>query len=701
MSFQALFYPQAIAVIGASRKEKTVGNDVVKNLVKQGYAGGIYPVNPSADELYGKKVYARVADIPEQIDLVVIAVPAKFVPQMVSEAAAHGAKAAVVISAGFKEIGNAALEDELSKTCAECGVSLVGPNCLGVINPEVKMNASFAATMPDIGNVAFVSQSGALCTAVLDYAKELGIGFSKFISIGNKADVDELKLIQHLAEDPKTSVIALYVEQLTEATKLINVIRSTTKGRKQKPIIMIKSGRTAAGASAVASHTGSLSGGDAAYNALFNQSGVIRAQTISELFEFAKIFSKNKLQKLEKVAIITNAGGPGVLTTDEVTDNGLQLATLTEETQLALRAVLPPAASVKNPIDVLGDAVSERYEQALKLVEQDPNVDGLIVVLTPQSMTEIEQTAQAIIALRKVSGKPIAVSFMGHEIVKSGVELMKQAGIVTTHFPEQAAKAMAVFSRFYTWSQSNTGEIRLFNDVDKQAVSEIFARAKSQGQTSFPESQALEILAAYRFPLLKTYKASSAIEAIKLLENDERCYAMKIVSPDILHKSDVGGVMLNVTAKTVGKSFDEMMKTVRTHKPKANLEGVLLMEMAPQNGIELILGVSQVAGLGTMIMFGLGGIYVEVFKDVNFAFAPVTETDARSLISQLRSKALFAGVRGQAPIDVEAVVESICRLSQLVTDFPEIVELDINPLLGLPVGQGAKVLDARVVIKTE
>lgn len=699
MSFQALFYPHAIAIVGASRKEKTVGNDVVKNLVQQGYAGGIYPVNPSAEELYGKKVYAKLADIPESIDLAVIAVPAKFVPQVVREAAAQGARAAVVISAGFKEIGNTELEQELATTCAECGVSLVGPNCLGVINSEIKMNASFAATMPDVGNVAFVSQSGALCTAVLDYAKELGIGFSKFISIGNKADVDELKLIQHLAEDPKTSVIALYVEQLTEATKLINVIRSTTKGHKQKPIIMIKSGRTAAGASAVASHTGSLSGGDAAYTALFNQSGVIRARTISELFEFAKIFSKNKLQKLENVAIITNAGGPGVLTTDEVTDNGLQLATLSEETQAALRAVLPPAASVKNPVDVLGDAVSERYEQALKIVEQDENVDGLIVVLTPQSMTEVEATAQAIIQLRKTSGKPIAVSFMGHEIVKPGVELMKQAGIVTTNFPEQAAKAMAVFSQFYTWSQTNAGSVRSFDDVDKEAVRAIFARAKANGQTSFPEAQALEILAAYRFPLLASHRATSASQAAQSLKGDERTYAMKIVSPDILHKSDVGGVMLHVTAQTVEKRYEEMMATVASHMPQARLEGVLLMEMAPQNGIELILGVNQVPGLGTMIMFGLGGIYVEVFKDVNFAFAPVTEADARSLITKLRSSALFAGVRGQAPIDIEAVVESICRLSQLVSDFPEIIELDINPLLGLPVGQGAKVLDARVVIK--
>ncbi|HCC84630.1 MAG TPA: acyl-CoA synthetase [Candidatus Pacebacteria bacterium] len=698
MSFSALFYPKAIAVIGASRKIKTVGNDIIKNLVTQGYQGEIYPVNPKADVLYGRQVYATVGEIPGQIDLAVIAVPTTSVLQMVREAAARGATAIVVISAGYKEIGNLEQETELAQLCAQLGVSLIGPNCLGVLNAEIKMNASFAATMPKAGNIAFISQSGALCTAVLDYAKELGIGFSKFVSIGNKADVNELRLIEYFAEDPKTAVIAIYVEQLTGANQLIAAIQKITRGPNPKPVLFIKAGRTTEGATAVASHTGSLSAGDAAYTALFNQSGAIRAVSISELFEFAKIFSKNQLGKLEKVAIITNAGGPGVLTTDEVIDNGLQLAKLASETTEALKAVLPPAASVKNPIDVLGDAMSDRYEQALTLVERDPNVDGLIVVLTPQSMTEVTRTAHAIINLRHNSRKPIAVSFMGSEIVEPGIKLMKEAGVVTTDFPESAAKAMAIFGRFYTWSQTQKGEVKVFTDVNSARVKEIFAAAKSRGQTNFPEAEALEILANYNFPLLKRAHAETAQQAAELLRGNSGKFAMKIVSPDILHKSDVGGVMLNITAENVTEKFMEMQQVVLSHQPEAKLNGVILMEMAPSQGQELILGATQISGLGTLLMFGLGGIYVEVIKDVVFAFAPLTETEARRLIESLKVAALFKGVRGQPPVDTEALVAALCRLSQLVMDFPEIIELDINPLLGLSQGQGAVALDARVVI---
>lgn len=699
MSFTALFYPQSIAVVGASRKVKTVGNDLVKNLVTQGYQGKIFPVNPSADVLYGRKVYPNVAAVPENIDLVVVAVPAAAVIEVINAAADKGATAAVVISAGFKEVGNLDLEKQLAEVCERRGVSLVGPNCLGVLNAEIGMNASFAATMPAAGNIAFVSQSGALCTAVLDYAKELGLGFSKFVSIGNKADLNELKLIDYLATDPKTEVIALYIEQLTDAPQLIKAIRKTTQGENPKPILVIKAGRTAEGATAVASHTGSLSGGDGAYTALFNQSGAIRATSISELFEFAKIFSKNKLQKLEKVAIITNAGGPGVLTTDEVIDYGLALAKLTPETTEALKAVLPPAASVKNPIDVLGDAPNERYEQALTLVEKDPNVDGLIIVLTPQSMTEIEKTAHTIINLKHNSRKPIAVSFMGSEIVAPGLRLLKAAGVVTTDFPEQAARAMAVFGKFYSRSKLPVSQVRLYSSVDTEKVRAIFAAAKAENRTQFPEAEALAIFEAYGFKVLQHAKVTSAIEAQVALRGSTSKFALKIVSPDILHKTEVNGVVLNVTEADVAEKYTELLTTVQAKKPEARLEGALLMEMAPKNGTELIVGMSRAPELGTMIMFGLGGIYVEVLKDVAFAFAPLTEMDAERLVMGLKISAVFKGVRNQAATDVPALVDTLCRLSQLVTDFPEIVELDINPLFGLSVGQGAVVSDARIVIE--
>lgn len=699
MSFSALFYPKAIAIVGASRKVRTVGNDLVKNLVTQGYQGGIYPVNPSADVLYGKKVYPSVADLPEQIDLVVIAVPAAAVIEVLNAAADKGATAAVVISAGFKEIGNLDLEKQLAQVCRDRGILLIGPNCLGVLNAEIHMNASFAATMPVAGNIAFVSQSGALCTAVLDYAKELGLGFSKFVSIGNKADTNELKLIEYLATDPKTEVIALYIEQLTDATKLIEVIKNTTQGQHPKPVLVIKAGKTAEGATAVASHTGSLSGGDGAYTALFNQSGAIRAASISELFEFAKIFSKNHLQKLENIAIVTNAGGPGVLSTDEVIENGLHLAKFLPETTEALKKILPPAASVKNPVDVLGDAVSERYEQALTLIEKDPNVEGLIVVLTPQSMTEIEKTAHTIINLQHNSKKPVAVSFMGSEVVAPGVKLMKEAGVVTTDFPEQAARGMAAFGRFYTWSQQHKGSVKVFSDVNKAKVAEIFAAAKARGQTKFPEADSLAIFEAYGFPVLKHVMVRSSLEAKIALRADDGKYALKVISPDILHKTEVGGVVLNVTAENADQKFTELMETVKLKQPSAKIDGALLMEMAPKGGMEFIVGVSKAPALGTMVMFGLGGIYVEVLKDVAFAFAPMTDLDASRIVMSLRAAAFFKGVRGQAALDIPALVDIVCRMSQFVLDFPEIVELDINPLFGLPIGKGAKVSDGRIVIE--
>ncbi|MGI5827717.1 MAG: acetate--CoA ligase family protein [Patescibacteria group bacterium] len=699
MNLDALFYPKSIAIIGASTKEKTVGNDVVKNLVKQGYKGKIYPINPNANELYGVKVYHDISEVDSEIDLAVVAIPAKFVPSVMEVAATKGAKACIVISAGFKEAGNSELEEELKKVCQKHDIALVGPNCLGAINPEISMNASFAARMPDEGSVAFISQSGALCTSVIDYAKDINLGFSKFVSIGNKADVDELALIEYLAGDPKTRAVLIYAEQLTDSAKIISTVKKVTRGNNPKPIIVLKSGRTSAGASAIASHTGSLAGGDAAYEALFKQAGVIRANSVSQLFEYAQIFAKNDLSEVKKVAIITNAGGPGVLTTDEVVSNDLELAKFENKTEEALKAVLPPAANTHNPIDVLGDARADRYEQALKLAEKDPHVEGIIVVLTPQSMTEIEETAKAIAAVKKTTQKPIVVSFMGKDTVEPGVKILQSEGVATSIFPESAAKAMATLSKFVSWSKKTDGETFSYPDVDKSKVVDIFAKAKANGQKSFPEAEAMEIFKAYNFPLLKSAQAKTKDEAVSVAKEIGGKLAMKIISPDILHKSDVGGVMLNITKETVAEKFDEMMQRVSISKPEARLEGVLLMEMAPENGTEVILGANKDASLGHMIMFGLGGIYVEVFKDVTFGLAPITKDDAWRMVSEIRSSKIFDGVRGQSALDKEAIVECLGRLSQLLTDFPEIIELDVNPLMVLPKGNGVRVLDGRIVIE--
>ncbi len=699
MSLQKLFYPKSIAIIGASSREKTVGNDVVKNLVQQGYQGKIIPINPKIDKLYGQKVYHDIKDVDQEIDLAVVAIPAKIVPANLEIAAQKGARAAVVISAGFKEMGNLELEEELKQVCAKNKIRLVGPNCLGVLNPEITMNASFGHLMPKAGSVAFMSQSGALCTAVLDYAQDLGIGFSKFVSIGNKADVDELSLIKYLAQDEQTKVILMYAEELQDAQRFIKTVQEINQGPNSKPVIVLKSGRTEAGAGAIASHTGSLAGGDAAYEALFNQAGMIRAKSVKELFDLAQVFSRNELTDLTNTAIVTNAGGPGVLTTDEVVDNNLKLADLTKATQERLKEFLPAAASVNNPVDILGDAKAVRYQQTLEIVAQDKQVDSLLVILTPQSMTEIDQTAQAVIATSKKTNKPIVVSFMGAKTVKSGVEAMSQAGISTTDFPEPAAKSLATLAKYAAQTNQEKSPVLKYDDVDQEKVAQIFAQARAKGQTSFPEAQAMAIVEAYKFPLLQSEVATSPEEAVTIAKKIGGKLAMKIVSDDILHKSDVGGVMLNLTAKNIKEKYQAMMKTVAANKPEAELAGVLLMEMAPDYGTEVILGVNKAPGLGTMVMFGLGGIYVEVLKDVNFAYAPLTEADAKRMINTLKTSDLFKGVRGQKPVDQEKLVECIGRLAQLVTDFPEITELDINPLLALPQGEGAKVLDVRVVIE--
>lgn len=696
-NLNALFYPKSIAIIGASDRKGAVGNDVVKNLVKQGYRGKIYPVNPKITSLYGLKVYPEILDVKNDIDLVVMAVPAPLVPILMRQAAQKDVKAAIVISAGFKEIGQVELEQELIQICLENQIVLVGPNCLGMINPEIKMNASFARRMPEKGQVAFMSQSGALCTAVLDYAEDMGLGFSKFISLGNKADVDEETLIKYLAEDKQTKVIAIYVEELKNAYQLIHNVRHINQGPNPKPIIVLKSGRTEEGAGAIASHTGSLAGGDNAYQALFDQSGMIRANSIKELFDLVQVFSKNELCPVDNVAIITNAGGPGVLTTDAAVSAGLKLAELSVKTIKELQKVLPPACSTHNPIDVLGDAQSERYRQTLKIVEQDPQVDSILVLLTPQSMTEIEKTAEAIIEVKRKSKKAFAVSFMGRPSVKSAVKMLGVANIATSSFPEPAAQSLGAFAKFSRFTRERAGKILSYDDVDRDFVAHYFQLAKDKNRPIFPESEAIEILKAYKFPILKSYLACSDKEAERIAQKINDKIVMKIASPDILHKSDVGGVMLNVQVEEVKEKYNALIKTVGMQRPKARLEGVLMMPMAPK-GLELILGVKKDHNLGNILMVGLGGIYVEVFKDVSFAFTPLTLNDAKRILHSLKARMILEGTRGQKGIDFDQVIECIGRLSQLVTDFPQIVELDINPLLALPKGQGAKVLDARLVI---
>ncbi len=699
MNLNSIFYPKSIAIIGASTEVGHVGNDIVKNLVKQGYKGKIYPVNPKATKLYDLKCYPNILAIKGGVDLAIVVVPSCIVPTVLQEAAKKKIKGAIVISAGFKEVDNFDLEKQIKDICQKNNIALVGPNCLGVINPENKMNASFANIMPPNGNIAFISQSGALCTAILDYAQKLDIGFSKFVSVGNKALMSEADMFNYLAKDKKTKVVAMYVEQLTNAPALIAAAKKLTHGKNPKPIIAIKSGRTSAGASASASHTGALAGNDAAYEALFIQAGIIRVETIQELFDYLRVFTHNELPKGDRVAIITNAGGPGVLTTDMVILKGLKLAPISSTTITALKKHLPLYANFKNPIDVLGDARADRYEAAINILEKDKNVDSIIVILTPQSMTEFSKTAQAIVDAKKKNKKPIVASFMGGHLVNLGVKILRSHGVSTFNFPESAAASLGALTDFKFIEKEKNNSKFVFKKIEKEIINKIFEEAKARKQIFFPEVDSLPILAHYGFPTLPTYTATTADEAEKIVAKIGKKVAMKIVSPDILHKTDSGGVMLNVKPEDAANSFKEIITRVKKNLPTAKIEGVLINEMIKEKGVEMILGAVKDSGLGHTIMVGLGGVYVEVFKDVAFGLAPLTHGDAHKMLSKLKSKSILDGARGQTVMDTNALIDCVGRLSQLLMDFPNIKELDINPLLVLPKEKGVKVLDARIVVE--
>jgi acetyl coenzyme A synthetase (ADP forming)-like protein len=693
-----IFKPNSVAIVGASTKEGSVGNDIVKNL-SQGFLGKVYPVNPKAEELYGLKCYPSLESIGSVVDLMVIVVPAAAVPGVLEEGGALGVKGAIIISAGFKEIGNIDLENSVKEICNKYDIALIGPNCLGIINPSLKLNASFAAFSPNSGNVAFISQSGALCTAILDCATTMGIGFSKFISVGNKAVLDETAILDYLEKDTDTNVVAMYAEQLAEPQKLMAKIKEMSHDEKPTPVVVLKSGKTSAGAGASASHTGALAGNDAAYAALFRQSGIIRANSSEELFDYIKIFSANEIKSAARLAIITNAGGPGVLAIDATVENGLTVASLSEETKNILAASLPAAANIHNPIDVLGDARADRFKVAIDATLADSNVDAAVVILTPQSTTEVIETAQAIVAARDLYKKPIVAAFMGQELVNPGLEILKDNKIAAYSYPESAIKSLGVLEKFYQDTKTEIEEAHEFSDVDREAVVKIFTEAKASGINSFPEASALAVLEAYKLPVLASQVAHNKEEAETIAKEIGKKMVIKIVSPDILHKSDAGGIMLHVTPEEAGVKFEEMMERVAVNRPEAKLEGVLLVEMITDSGTEMILGSVQDPSLGDTIMLGLGGIYVEIIKDVIFGLNPLTRSDVFKMIGSLKSKKVLEGARGTKVADKEALVESVLRLAQLLRDFPEIKEMDINPLLVLEEGKGAKVLDARIVIE--
>jgi acetyl coenzyme A synthetase (ADP forming)-like protein len=693
---ESFFEPQSVAIVGASRDPEKLGYAVLFNLREGGFSGDLYPVNPKADEILDLKAYPSVLDIPDPVDLAVIVIPYKFVPAVLEQCGQKGIPAVVVITAGFREAGREGLEREMEliEIAGRYDMRLIGPNCLGVIDTGTPLNASFAAGMPPGGPIAFMSQSGALGTAVLDMAMAGRIGFSKFVSLGNKADVSEIDLLEAWGRDPDSGVILIYVEGVPDGQKFIQVARRVTR---DKPVVAIKSGVTASGSRAVSSHTGSLAGSEAAYKAAFRQAGVIRATSMERVFDYARAFAYQPLLKGERIGIVTNAGGPGILVTDALEHAGLEIPRLSHDTTMALSDFLPGAASAANPVDVLGDALADRYEYAVRRVLNDPNVDGVIVILTPQAMTEIEETARAVGQMAQQADKPVLACFMGEARIDAGVDVLWQYGVPNYPFPERAAAALAAMSEYRIERERPLYQAESC-EVCIPRVRELFDQVRAKGRISIGDAEAWTVLECYGFNVPESRLAKTPEEAIEIAEEIGYPVVMKIASPDILHKTDVGGVRLDLRSPDdVRDSFDLMVYRAGRYVPGAQIWGCQVQQMV-SGGREILLGMSRDPQFGPLVAFGLGGIYVEALKDVSFRIAPFSRREADEMIREIRSYPLLEGVRGEQPADHEAMVDALLRISQLVTDFPEIVELDINPLMVFEQGRGAMAIDMRLVL---
>lgn len=694
---EAFFAPRSVAVIGASATPGKMGYILMDNILRGGYRGNLYPINPKGGEILGRPAYPSIKDVPGEVDLAVIVIPVAAIPDVVEECGQKGVKALLIISAGFRETGpeGARREREVVARAQKYGMRILGPNVLGLIDTISNLNATFATTMARPGEIAFLSQSGALGSAILDWSREEAIGFSHFVSLGNRADVNEVDLLEAWADDPHSKVILAYLEGIADGEAFMRVARQVTR---KKPVIALKSGTTAAGTRAISSHTGSLAGSERAYEAAFNQTGIIRAESVQDLFDFAEIFAYQPMLRGNRIAIVTNAGGPGILATDMCERAGLALAQFAKETIEAMAPHLPPTANLYNPVDVIGDAQSDRYRVALNVVLRDPGVDGVVVLLTPQAMTDVEAIAQTVVEVARAYDKPVVSSFIGGEVVEPAVRFLQENRIPTYPFPERAVLALGAMERYRRWLERPPQRLVHFQ-VRKEEVQRVLDQARQEGRLSLGEVEARQVAEAYGLRLPKAKLARSPDEAVRLAAEIGYPVVMKIASPDILHKSDIGAVKVGLTNSTdVRDAYELIEYRARRHHPEADIWGILVQQMI-SGGREVIIGMSRDPQFGPMLMFGLGGIYVEVLKDVVFRIAPVDRNEAREMVENIHSFPLLKGVRGQSPTDLDAIGETILRVSQLVTDFPEIVEMDINPLIVHEAGQGATVLDARIILR--
>lgn len=678
----ALFNPESVAVIGASSTPGKIGHSILQNLLEAGFKGPIYPVNPKASSILGCKVVNDISELPRDVDLAVITIPRNLVIPSIDKLGEIGVRAAIVITAGFKEVGGQGyyLEQELIEAAKKHDMALLGPNCLGMINTHGLVNASFAAGQPDQGNIAFFSQSGALCVAILDWALGENIGFSKFISLGNKAALDEADMISYLGKDEKTDVILGYLENVNNGEKFV---QKSISHSNEKPIIIIKSGTTSAGAKAASSHTGAITGSDQAYSSAFLKSGVIRAHDVETLFNLAQAFSTQPLPKGPSLAIVTNSGGPGIMAADACEKSSLNMARISSASIELMKEFLPTYASLYNPVDIIGDAGAERYFKTMETVVKDSNVHSMLVVLTPTSSaaSEIDEICHGIVKIAQKTDKPVFACFMGKKIISSGKKILMNGSVPCYSFPEPAIRCIEQMHKHFQW-KNNPCPLPTPVSRDKGRAALIIDRVKKSGQNEIVEFRAQEILQAYTLPVPRTALVRSSHEAVEIAERFGYPVVLKIASPNISHKTDVDGVKLNIkTPDEVRKVFLEITGRSARLRPDAHIAGCLIQEMASRDCKEVIVGFKRDDQFGPLIMFGLGGIYVEVLKDISFRLAPITRDDAQKMIREIKSYMLLKGFRGDPPINFDAVENIILSMSQLAMDFPEIYEAEFNPIL--------------------
>lgn len=694
-----MFRPQEIAVIGASNNPRKIGHAILKNIIDSGYEGKIFPVNPREETILGLPCYKSLKETGP-VDLAVISIPDSAVNDIARECGEAGTGGLIVITAGFKEAGPEGLnrEKELVQICNQYNMPMVGPNCVGLIDTHTPLNASFTTGTPLPGSISFISQSGAMLISILDWSFAAGLGFSRFISLGNKASLNEADFIRSSADDPNTNVILCYIEDVAEGGYFIDVV---TKAGMKKPVIILKSGTSLSGAQAASSHTGALAGSDMAYDITFAQSGVIRVENMEELFDLAVAFSMLPLPAGDRVSIITNAGGPGIITTDAVEKSGLQMARFTKDTVDYLRANLPKEANIYNPVDILGDAVSERYRLSLEKVLADENTDSVIVLLTPAAVTEPEDTADVIIELRKkYPQKPLFAIFMGGKTLEKARQKIIEQHIPVYTFPEPAVRAIKGMTGYSRFKQNNRKQETDTMDLqgNKNMVKAIFYDTLKERRLVLLGDESTQIASAYGIPVSPIYRATTAEEACRISEDTGYPVAMKISSHHIIHKTDVGGVKLGLSnVKEVENAYKSMTKHVKRLLPDTPVFGTEIQKMV-DDGVELIIGMTRDVQFGPLIAFGLGGIYVNLIEDISFSLASALNNpgEIEKMIRKTKAYSLLRGYRGKKPSDIKAIIDTIARVAKLVQDFDEIVELDINPLRAFP--EGVSALDVKITI---